>query len=512
MLCAAAAPAAAQLVDPEIWVVQRDAGRISIIDQAGFTNLTSFDISDPDGNSTIDPPWDICFSTPSSHPGTHAFVTQGRLLTVIEVTSRAIVGVHDIASLLGVPDVSLRGCAAATPRELTVTGGPPVVTSYLHVAATLPTGDAHFVVLDQDLLITTGTFSPVVDSGLLAAQATAQDAAVMDTPGGRSFQRVWYSATRPGVAANDELVLVLVTSEEPLSSAWAVEDTRTAPLPLGQPLPDMLRLGVPPGRELPVLPTAGLGTLENLGTGGSCDPGGDLRAVTLTGPSPNSYTALALDGSSGEVVVVDPKNCSSLRYSVGADPTDVAALGRLDWREAYVVSRGDDTITRLKNDGSLTTIGFGLPIAGPTAVGITLKPWCSVKNIRVFPFDQDGDGQLNDYKLTWDGVDCPAGTQYEIGCFCTSTSADCPCTPCDCTQQPPGDGCYCPGVIAMMPPVMEPPDLPLQVQIADPEEPDVLIEAPWKMLGLTSVEEFVHEDQAGNQANWDYTVEPQDDP
>lgn len=509
---AAAGPATAQPAGPEIWVVNNTAGSITVVDPSSFSVVTTFDISDPDGDSTIDPPWDLCFSTASTQQGTHAFVTQGHLLTVIDVATRGIVAVHDIATDLGVPFIALRGCDAASSREFLPTVGPPVVRSYLHLAGTLATGNAHFVVVDQGLAIS-GATNPVVGSGLLATSATGQDVQVMDTPGGARFQRAWYSATRSGgVAGGDALLAVSVSKPVLLSSPWTVDDTITLPVLPPMTLPDLLHFGVPAGRELPVMTTGAFGRLDNLGTGGACAPGGDLRGVTLTGPGPNSYTALALDALSGEVVVLDPRNCSSLRYSVGADPTDVATLGRLDWREAYVVSRGADTLTRVENNGTVTTIPLGLPVAGPTAVGLTLKRLCVVKDIRVQRFDEDGDNDFDDFKLTWDTVGCPPGTKYEVNCFCTSTVAGCPCLPCDCSLPNPGAGCFCPGILAQMPPVPNPPALPLQVAVIDAEDPDVPIESPWKMLGIAAREQFVHALDDGAAGEWDYAVEPEDDP
>ena len=83
VLTIVSAVAVAGLQDTEIWVVGT-TGQIAIID----TKLRQVDwtipVNDPDNDGNPDPPTSITFSATPTHPGTYAFLSQGRLLTVLE--------------------------------------------------------------------------------------------------------------------------------------------------------------------------------------------------------------------------------------------------------------------------------------------------------------------------------------------------------------------------------------------------------------------------------------------
>ena len=54
----------------ELWVVQQGAGDVDVIDPTLLSVLATIDISDPDGNSFPDIPYDLCMSTIPGRPPT----------------------------------------------------------------------------------------------------------------------------------------------------------------------------------------------------------------------------------------------------------------------------------------------------------------------------------------------------------------------------------------------------------------------------------------------------------
>jgi hypothetical protein len=115
----ALAPAAlfAQTDPQEIWVLL-EAGSIAVIDTSDNSVAAArIDVADADGDTLPDTPRDLCFSTLPGNPGTHAFVTQGRFVTVVDVATRTRLFSKDIGPFASSPLAELNGCAAAAPFE-----------------------------------------------------------------------------------------------------------------------------------------------------------------------------------------------------------------------------------------------------------------------------------------------------------------------------------------------------------------------------------------------------------
>lgn len=484
----------------ELWVVLRGTGEIGIVDIEDSRLKDTIDISDPDGDGQPDPPWGIAMSTAISSRGAHAFVTQEGFLRVLEVASRREVGNPvDVAALLQEPGLVLRGCDAAAPRVFRTSSGAPEVRAFLYVAATTAAGQAKYVILDQDALLATAA-DPIVESGALLQSGTALDVIVQDVPAGDAFQRAWFGVTREG-RANDDILAIRLAKGNAVDQRWQIAERNTFPLDAGQVAPDVLGLGVPDGKELPVLPLSRTGRLENLYVDGRCDTGGDLVDVAVVGPGANSYTVLAVDRAAKELVVVDPGDCSTRRFAVGTDPTTVTTLGRVVWQSAFVTNRGDDTVTRLDVDGTLTTISMcrvGETCgAKPSGAGVALVPVCAVVSLETDTVDADEppDGIEDDILLTWDSAPCIADQEFTVWCQCPDNEPDCPCY-CDCMPPPPG--CYCPGVQDLVPPSpgFSFGSTDLDIVLLPPPWPPIPQSNPWKKLGLTADQQFIHEGQA----------------
>ena len=82
---------------PEVWVVNTKSKDIAVIDAATDLEIATIPLGDIDGDGTLDPtapaPGAIDFSTAPGHAGTHAFVTQGRYLRVVEVITWTVIRV-----------------------------------------------------------------------------------------------------------------------------------------------------------------------------------------------------------------------------------------------------------------------------------------------------------------------------------------------------------------------------------------------------------------------------------
>jgi hypothetical protein len=481
--------AMAQTPDPEVWVLGEKSGEVWRIDPSLFTVKGSFFVGDPDLDGTIEAPRDLAFSTLPSAMGTHAFVVQERYLTVIDVATRTVVGTpHDIAVLLDVGHIDLEGCAPSVPRSFRDVAGGEVLRTYLHLAGTLGTGEAYFVVLDQAPLVA-GTISAPAGDGALASGAEALDVTVLETPSGPRHQRAWYSVRRSG-AASDEVLVFLVATGDQDAGTWQVEDSRSWTLPMGQPAPQHLRLGAPRGRELPVLPLGGLGRLENLDTGDFCDTGGNLVAATVTGVGPDAYAVHALDPASDRILAIDPTNCQSSPFTTGANPVDLVPDGLCQWQQVFSANRDDDSITVLRFDETsedLTLPGGGQPcVICPVAIGKTQTIACAIEEILVTAFDEDGDDTKDDVHLEWEPVGCPqlpVPAEYKVLCQCADeASVDCPCY-CEFCNDP---GCFCGDTLGGS---LTGSDLFLQ----GPWPPgDDFAKNPWKSLGKTTDTSFDH--------------------
>ncbi|UCF66426.1 MAG: hypothetical protein JSV80_11585, partial [Acidobacteriota bacterium] len=435
--------------------------------------------------------WDICFSTLPSEGGTIAFVTQGRWLTLVDVPTRTQRGrPWNVATLLGVVDADLRGCASAGPREFLDPASGPVWKTLLYLTANLPSGEARFVVLDQEQLLLAGG-TPLVADDVLAASGEAVDVMVMDAPLGERFQRAWYTVSAPG-----SIDTVQVATDAEPSSGWQVTERQSSPLPTDQGL-EHLEPGRPPCRELAVVPESTLGLLKNVETETTCPPGGDQVAVAVTGPGPNSYTVLSVNGATQQLHVINPNDCTERTRTLGANPVSIATLGTLNWQSAFVANRDDDTVTRTDNDGvtqtiPLTTVPPGAEcVKCPVSVGVTLRSGCGTNELMLEKVDADNDGQRDDIRLSFSKS--PVCGPVLIACECLDDPL-CACR-CDCGANPDPD-CFCPGLLDMS---LDGIGDTLALQ---PNWP--IGEVPWKELGDTAGGVFDHLNAANPDDSWAY--------
>ncbi len=465
-----------------LYVLNERSESISVVDLTMGAVVATIDLSDPDGDMLPDPPADLALSTVPGRVGSHAFVTQGRFLRVVDLRARAVTRTHDVAALLGTGGLTLSGCDAAPPRlHVDPANGSPALRSYLHLAATSSTGEARFVVFDQERLFLTAPGVPA-GQGSLGANARGIGVKALEEPFGAKFQRAWYQ-TSSLAGTSSALHSVLVHSGQTLGSPWIASTRRVVPVPAAPTTP--IRMGAPSGGgELPVLPTAATGSLTHLDTGDVCPLGGDLVAVSTTGPGLSSYTILAARKDTDELLVVDGKTCSAESFPTGGSPVDVTTLGPLDWTEAFTANRDGDSVSWLRPDRSVQTIVIGSGgsqcQACPTALVVARPPACAPTNLRLDVRDADGDGTRDDLHLEWTAPGCAAATQFVVSCTCVDDSPTCPCA-CDCEQPFPPPACHCPGlpVVAALGPgdFQIEPDTPIQ-------------ENPWKILGVTGATSF----------------------
>jgi hypothetical protein len=384
---------------------------------------------------------------------------------------------------------------------------------YLYCAGTTGTGDAYYVVMDQEVLIAgVPASNPVVGHGVLASGATGHDVTLMGSPRGERHLRAWYTVTRSGTVA-DELLAVLVAGSDTLQIGWQVVETRSFPVTAGS-LPDVLGASAPVGGELPAVALGSGGRLENLDTGGFCDIGGDLTDVSITGIGLNSYTVLALDRSVSELVVVDARTCDTNTnpIPVGQKPVDVVTLGWLYWDRAWVANFDSDTITQVDSDGTTpTTIALGPPPVGacdkcPISMGVTerVAKLCEVVRLKETPQDTDMNGKIDRIRLDWVAVGCDSAAEFTVGCRCRDAlDASCPCA-CDCTLPMPPAECFCPGSPAI---AMGGADNEGTIQAVPPDPAN---ENPWITLGVTPGGTFLHDIDDGNNSETEYSVESDD--
>lgn len=477
-------------------VLNERAESISVIDLSTNAVSRTISIADPDRDGRPDPPAALTLSNSPAHRGDHAFVAQGRFLRVVNLASGTVVRTHDIAAITGHPGLALAACESAPPRiHLDSVTGAPELKSYLHLAATTPTGDACFFVFDQEQLFLTAP-GPAAGEGVLGL-GTALGVEVLEEPHGSMFQRAWYSI-RATVGTQIEVQAVLVQSGRPVGSPWSVAKRKRFPVPL-PPRPS-LRIGAPAGGgELPVLPTGPAGTLQNLdAAASSCSLGSDVTAVSVTGPGLASYTVLALRSDAGELVEVDARNCVTNTIPTGANPVDVATLGTIDWGQAFTANHDGDSVTRVKRDGTTTTIpigpGGGACVHCPIALAAP-GVGCVATDLRAEVRDADADGRRDDLSLQWSGAGCPSATTYTVWCMCADDSPACPCR-CDCSLPVPPAGCACGGTTSFS-----------ASEGAIQLEPPVSIqENPWKILGVTAGTSLNAIDLGGGAGSVDLNV------
>jgi len=481
----AALPVFAQTSTPRVWVVNELDRSISVLDTTTDQVVTTIPIHDPDNDGSPDTPEAIAFSTVPGGAGTFAFVAQDELITVLDANANAVVRVHDVQAVLPLGDIAIRALASSPPRSFQ-SGSFRVTKTYLHLLVEAR-GDAYFVVLDQERLLPGSTLSPLVGFGLLRDDATAAGVTVLETASGALHARVLYTLTEGPVSGSD-LFAVLVGKSVALSAPWTVQETAQVAVPAGVFPPDAFSVGAPAGGgELPVLPEGGIGTLLNLDTGGTCGGLGRADAVSVTGPGADSYTVLSLDASAGKLIVVDPTDCATSSFATGKRPVDVATLGAIRWRTAYVANHDSDTLTKLTATGSLTQIPLGGGGSAcqlcPIAVGVPFQASCAVDGLLAAKADEDGDTVKDDLELSWSA--CPGGGSYEVHCQCVDQSLDCPCV-CDCLD--PAPGCECGGLV-----LASFASGPLAGGFTLQEPPWTPQTNPWKVLGVTADTSFLVE-------------------
>ncbi len=507
----------------ELWVVLRGTEEIAIVD----TTTGSLDpaptnpigIADPDGDSIPDPPWGLTFSTAVGFNSTHAFVTQQGWLSVISVPGRTRLHAFDVADLIGAESLDLRGCHASVPRRfIEPASGMSEVRNLVHCAGTDGSGNAVFVVLDQNLLIAGPPNDPLVDHGVLGP-AVGIDVVTLDTPRGvDTHARAWYASEQVGAVVST-LQYDLVAAPDTLPVDFSVRRTRTTD-PVATLFPENLRISAATGGQLPAAPQRTLGRLEHLGSGGGCDIGGELVAMSVTGIGVESYTVLAIDRAAEELLVVDatqPTGCVTHAFATGSNPVHVVTLGEVRWRTAYVANHDDDTLTVLDQDGSPPgTIALGpLPSGGscdrcPITMGVPeeVSQDCEAVELQVDKVDTDMSGGIDRIVLTWQ-ADCESPVEMQIGCRCVDENdAACPCR-CDCILQP--EVCACPGIQSMgLGP--DPGQIENTGNIALQDTPDTIDETPWIILGfeLGLGGMFQHDIPDGNASDVLYSVEPVD--
>lgn len=439
-ICAVALP-------PELWVVNEASRDISIIDDISDTPATIETI--PLGANVDADPYGIAFSTLSSDPGGHVFVTQGRHIRVIEHATRVIESTCDVGLWLGVDAVILKGADSARPELFDNDTGVPVERSYLHVAANVRQTatepfEPWFIVLDQfkltDLSVPCG--NAVVAAGPLApagaAFLDAMEARVLGSPAGKKTQRAWYSYRE--LADPPALHSGLVVGGPELTSPWLVSEHVAFPGPPGFVVPESIHPGSPHSRELPLLTDSSAGDLVSLETGKRCPLGDVPRAVSVTGPGLASYDIwtikLAPGGGPGMLQLSHWETCSvEPPLTVGMDPVDIDTLGRVEWQEVYVANRGSDTISVVQ--ASAPDVVITIELGGtedpcercPRSLAVEERPEtvCRAVNYR-----QELINNKTEILHTWDGIGCLDLETFKMWCRCLAQDPlDCPdyCVP-----------------------------------------------------------------------------------
>ena len=404
-------------------------GTLSIVDTATNAVVGSMTLPDADGDGKPDPAAGLAIS-PSA---THAFVTAPHHLFVIDIASRTTVRTWNVATLLGLPGLTLGGCASGVPAQF----GGRDLDSLLHVAFTLATAPpplqpgARWLVLDQACLVS-GLCDPRVDSGPLedGTGVRALGVRVLQGPAGDAVQRAWYTVADP-VASRVMAVLVAGTRDRDFHP----RDVVTATLPGSIALPSLLQIGSPHDLELNVMPLGTQG-LVHLNTGARCNPGGSFTAVGESGPGPDAHKVFAVAADRRELRVLDPRYCTGPSFPLGLAPAGLAILEDVNHATAFVATSGSASVTRVDDLGA-TEIAL-CPSGGcnlnPVALDL-VAPGCRADGLSVSKIP--GTTQV---ELDWNLVGCPAGTDSGLWCKCMTNDLDCPCR-CACAEDEPSCAC-----------------------------------------------------------------------
>jgi len=432
-------PASLAALQREVWVVNETSQDVSIIDDPNDVPATIDTISLLGGAGSPQP-YGLAFSTFATAPGSHAFVSQGADIRVIDADTRMIVSTVDVATLIGRPGVVLKGMDAARPDLFEDDSGTLQMRYLLHVAADVrPAAGAPFqpwfIVLDQAVLAGLSTGSALVADGPLVASPgsalEAMEVRVLGAPAGDAVQRAWYSwrdnADPPAIGASRVVGDV--------SSSWRVDAEFVNPLESADVVPESIHPGAPHSRELPLLPLGPAGTLRHLDSPKTCPFDDVPRAVSVTGPGLASFDLW--------VAIVDPLGPDRVELSnwetctlqasvnVGEDPVDMDTRGRVEWQQLYVASRSSDSVSIIDASDPTTaaTVALSaLPTPPCTKCPRSIAVRESAETVcRAVRLEAQRLEPLEDVSYTWDGLGCQEQTSFKVWCRCLAPTYDeCP--------------------------------------------------------------------------------------
>lgn len=470
----ASAPAHAE-VPPEVWVAGEGSRTIRVITTATPETLLPVVIDlgggfPPPAPAVPPAPHGIAFSTMPPGRTPVVFVAQGRYLRVIGQTSRVVLRTLDGAGTLppGRTFSEFYRIRAARPVELPKAGGGTEWKSFLHAAATLvdtATGRSEpwFYVFDQEALACTAPPcpTPFVDRGALPVPAgvsiAARDVLVMHAPYGNLRQRVYLSGreTDGTRVASFEIARGGSTSGgwATLTGSTQVADHTGAPAS-----PEFVPLMAPYDRETPLWGTAcDAGTaaasnscVSNLDRDGCLTIPERLTGGTLVGEGTGDHSGFVTVDAATPLAAAGTLYRFSTRfgiqesYPVGSGPADVIALDPINIGKVFVANRNSDDVTVLRPGGVTATIPLvpgtpfyaGTPAACSFCAGAiaTQGTACSVSNVTESIVDGDGDGAVDDVRISWvPSAGCPDTQYFLVECKCSAGAplacpSECPWT------------------------------------------------------------------------------------
>lgn len=423
----------------ELWVIAEKTRRIWIIDT--ITNLSStsaIGIADPNGDGTLDTPTDIAFSTAPNNNGNKAFVTQGPLLTVLNVPTRTIQSVIDVSALIGDGTLILDGIAASSLRSFKV-GSSRRSVSYLFLSGTVQVvgvGDrAIWIVLDQTRVLSGATTGLLVDTGRLADGFHGGDVAVLDDPVGDQHQRVWFNSIDDTGPPPYRARADLLATPDVNPPVFQVAASQVRPLSGSSSAPKRLQFGSTWAGASVLMPWHNLGLIENLEHSRACSFSSPISAVALTGPGEVSMSIFALNPTGRQLLMIDPSTCGVTQRATGIEPVAIVPLRTYRWHSVFVINRGSNTVTRFFENGTLPltiTVGTGGD-EGPLAGGIGYVSPCAIEDLTV---EKSGP----DLELSWSNQGCNVPT-YAVFAHCADDDPDCIY---DCTCPSLDPACFCP--------------------------------------------------------------------
>jgi hypothetical protein len=423
----------------ELWVIAEKTRRIWVIDT--ITNLSStspIGIADPNGDGTLDTPTDIAFSTAPNNNGNKAYVTQGPLLTVLNVPTRTIQRVIDVGDLIGNNRLVLNGIAASSSRSYRV-GSTRRNFSYLFLSGTVQVagiGDrALWIVLDQTRVLSGATTGLLVGTGTLADGFHGGDIAVLDDPVGAQHQRAWFNSIDDSGPAPYRLRADLLATPDVNPPAFAVASSRLVTLSGTSSPPKRLQLGSTWAGASVLVPWYSLGVIRNLEHNTTCMFPSSISAVAMTGPGEGSMSIFALNPTGRQLLMIDPSTCGFTQRATGIEPVAIVPLRTYRWHSVFVINRSSNTVTRFFENGTLPltiTVGTGGD-EGPLDGGIGFVSPCAIEDLTV---EKSGP----DLQLSWSNQGCNVPT-FAVFANCADDDPDCIY---DCTCPSLDPACFCP--------------------------------------------------------------------